>query len=398
LTGLPFSNASLLDEASSAAEAMYLSYNINGGKKKDFFIDKSVYPFIKDTIKTRAHYLGINIIEGDYTDSKIYENNLFGGIVQNPSDNGKVTDYSNFTEKMKNIKASSIVAVDIMSLLVSKTPGEMGFDIAVGGSQRFGVPMMNGGPHAGFFAVREEYKRKVPGRVVGISKDRHGNRALRLAMQTREQHIRREKATSNICTAQALLANMSAFYSIFHGKKGLIDIATRINLLASILSKQLEGFGYKVLNNSDEIFDTVTIVLDKSGIKLENLTDEFDKNKINFRSIDKNVISFTINETTTLTDLEDLLNIFNTVKKGKSDSKDVDITKIQENYSKLNLKENLRRQDQDFLHQDIFNKYSSETQVLRYIYYLQLKDISLANSMIPLGSCTMKMNATSELV
>lgn len=395
LTGLPFSNASLLDEATAATEGMYLAYSTAGQKKKSFFISDSVYPFIKDTIKTRAHYLGINIIEGDHNDSKLIgSEDLFGVIVQNPDSNGKVVDYSELNSKLKSRSVTSIVAADIMSLLIAKTPGEMGFDIAVGSAQRFGVPMMNGGPHAGFFAVRDEFKRKVPGRVVGVSRDRHGNPALRLAMQTREQHIRRDKATSNICTAQALLANMSAFFSVFHGKKGLIDIATRINLFAYILQKQIKSLNFSVLNQDDEIFDTVTIDMKKSQLK-GNLIEEFAKHKINLRQVNDNAVSVTINETTTLADLEELINLFSNVKGQKVN---FDIVKAGENLKETTLKSSIRRKDTDFLHQDIFNKYSSESQVLRYIYHLQLKDISLANSMITLGSCTMKMNATSELV
>lgn len=398
MTGLPFSNASLLDEATSAAEAMYLAHGQFNGKRKDFFVSNGVFPFIKDTIKTKAYYLGINIIEGDYNDPKILENtNLFGGIVQNPDNHGKVTDYSEFTEKMKANKAISIVAADIMSLLISKTPGEMGFDIAVGSSQRFGVPMMNGGPHAGFFAVHDSFKRKVPGRVVGVSKDKHGNKALRLAMQTREQHIRRDKATSNICTAQALLANMAAFYSIFHGKKGLVEISTRINILSSILHSELKNAGYAVLFAKEDIFDTVTINLEKSNIVLKNIIQVLEEHKINIRQIDDSFVSVTINETTNLSDLEELLSILLPLKNNKNNTK-FNIIESQKNFKDIVLNQNLRRQDNEFLHQDIFNKYSSETQLLRYIYYLQSKDISLANSMISLGSCTMKMNATSELV
>jgi glycine dehydrogenase len=400
LTGLPFSNASLLDEATSAAEAMYMAYNLHNGRRKDFFVSSNLFPFIKDVIKSRAHYIGINIIEGDYKNENLLNNpDLFGAIVQNPDNHGRVVDYSEFTQKMKKNEVVSIMAADIASLLMIKSPGEMGFDIAVGSAQRFGVPMMNGGPHAGFLASRDEYKRKIPGRVVGISKDSNENRALRLAMQTREQHIRRDKATSNICTAQALLANMSAFYSLFHGKQGLIEISQRYHLYATYLHKQLTtSFRYALVNNVEEIFDTITIDLAKSNLKKENVVAEFEKNHINIREIDENFVSVTINETTTLVDLEDIINIFAKLKERNS----VDLTKdslIKEyDQTKLSLCHSLRRDTSGILNEDIFNKYSSESQILRYIYYLQSKDVSLCNSMISLGSCTMKLNATSELV
>jgi glycine dehydrogenase len=399
LTGLPFSNASLLDEATSAAEAMYMSYNLHNGRKKDFFVSNQLFPYIKDVIKSRAHYIGINIIEGDYKDEKLFSNpELFGAIVQNPDNNGKVVDFSEFAQKLKKNEVVTIIAADIASLLLVKSPGDMGFDIAVGSAQRFGVPMMNGGPHAGFLASRDDYKRKIPGRVVGISKDSNDNRALRLAMQTREQHIRRDKATSNICTAQALLANMSAFYSIFHGKLGLIENSQRYHLYASYLHKQLENLGYSLLNAQNEIFDTVTIDLAKSNLKIENVVAEFEKNKINIREITGNVVSVTINEATTLVDLEDIVNVFALLKGRNPIDISNDILIKEYNQNKLSLSQELRRDTSNILNGDIFNKYSSESQILRYIYYLQSKDVSLCNSMISLGSCTMKLNSTSELV
>ncbi len=280
-----------------------------------------------------------------------------------------------------------------MSLLISKSPADMGFDIAVGSAQRFGVPMMNGGPHAGFLTTKDEYKRKMPGRIIGMSKDSHDKPALRLAMQTREQHIRRDKATSNICTAQALLANISAFYSLFHGKQGLINISLRLNHFANIIQNELSSLGFSFVNPSEFIYDTVTINCEKSNVELATLIELFEKNRINLREIDNNLVSITVNEQTTLFDVEDILNIFASLKERK-DFK-FDATRYKQTSSYLNS--NLQRTS-DFLSQDIFHKYTSETQLLRYIYSLQLKDISLCNSMISLGSCTMKMNATSELV
>lgn len=402
VTGLPFSNASLLDEATSAAEAMYMAFNITGGKKKDFFISENVYPFIKDLIRAKAHYIGINIIEGNHLDQSIYKNSLFGGIVQNPDNFGKVQDYSAFTSKMKEIEAISIVAADIMSLLMCKSPGEMGFDVAVGSAQRFGVPMMNGGPHAGFLATKDEFKRKIPGRVIGLSRDRHGNPALRLSMQTREQHIRRDKATSNICTAQALLANMAAFYSIHHGKTGLIQISQRINLFAVYLSEKIAGLGYQVLNKTEEIFDSVFIDVKASKMDMNTLISHFEKEKINLRKVSDSLVSVTINETTNLTDIEELVKVFSKVVGNSKLSESFKICsdpKIKNmDSSSITLKKELRRNMENVLNQDIFNKYTSEHQLTRYMYYLQLKDVSLCNSMISLGSCTMKLNATSEMI
>ncbi len=400
LTGLSFSNASLLDEATASAEAMYMAYNLSNGKKSDFFVASSVYPYIKDTLRARSNYLNINIIEGCPHDEKIFQNkNLCGGIVQNPNNLGKVEDYSVFTAKMKEIEGISIVAADIMSLLLCKSPGEMGFDIAVGSAQRFGVPMMNGGPHAGFLATRDEFKRKIPGRVVGVSRDRHGNPALRLSLQTREQHIRRDRATSNICTAQALLANIAAFFSIFHGKQGLIHISQRINLYATYLTQKLSDIGYSVLNKSEDVFDSVFIDAKKSGLAIDIIIATFEKHQINLRKVNENVFSVTLNETTSLKDLEQLVNIFLSLKGEKSTfdiSQDKAFTSL--NSEKIALKSSLRRSTENILNQDIFNKYSSEHQITRYMYYLQMKDISLCNSMISLGSCTMILNATSEMV
>lgn len=281
-----------------------------------------------------------------------------------------------------------------MSLILCKTPQEMGFDIAVGSAQRFGVPMMNGGPHAGFMATKDEYKRKMPGRVVGISKDTHGKPGLRLSIQTREQHIRRDKATSNICTAQALLANIASHYSVFHGKEGLIRIALKINNFAKILSEELKGLSYHVLNSSDTIFDTVIVNCEESGVSRDKVIDKFESQKFNLREVDQHSVGITINEPTTLFNIEEILTLFAELKDNK-------VYKFKPTEYKLvasNLKSALQRGNINFLEQEIFNKYSSETQILRYLYSLQLKDISLCNSMISLGSCTMKLNATSEMV
>jgi glycine dehydrogenase len=405
LTGLPFANASLLDEATAAGEAMFLAFNSLKQKRKDFFVSSNIYPFIKDLLRSKAYFLNINIVEGDPNDAEIFKNNnFFGGIVQNPDSTGKVNDYTSFAEKLRENKAVAIISVDIASLLLTKSPKEMGFDIAIGSAQRFGVPMMNGGPHAGFLAAKDEFKRMLPGRIIGISRDRFGNKAYRLTMQTREQHIKRDKATSNICTAQALLANMSVFYSIFHGKQGLIDISRRINLLAMNLQSELEKIGFVFVNKNNEIFDTVNFNCKKSGFSSSNeIVSYFEANKINLRKINDEFVSLTINETTTLADIEELLNLFVNLKNKNGNLKAINITDFNwvnnTNSNSVTFSNNLRRENlTEILQQDIFNKYSSETQLLRYIHFLQGKDISLCNSMIPLGSCTMKLNSTSELV
>ena len=318
---------------------------------------------------------------------------FFGGIVQNPGNKGEVSDWSIFAKKLHDNGGIAIVNCDIMSLLISKTPSAMGFDIAVGSAQRFGVPMMNGGPHAGFMTTKDEFKRKMPGRIIGMSIDCHEKPALRLAMQTREQHIRRDKATSNICTAQALLANISAFYSIFHGKQGLINISLRLNQFAYIIQNELSELGFKFINSAEKIYDTVSIDCERSQIELATVMDQFEKNKINLREINDNELSITVNEQMTIYDVEEILTLF-AMLRDKKDYK-LDILKYKNNGSYLSS--DLHRTG-EFLQQDIFNKFTSETQLLRYIYSLQLKDISLCNSMISLGSCTMKMNATCELV
>lgn len=320
--------------------------------------------------------------------SNFDNSDLCGVLIQNPDNFGKIQDFSKTVAYIKSKGALTIQAADILSLVLLKSAGDQGFEVCVGSAQRFGVPMMNGGPHAGFMAVKQELNRKIPGRVVGISKDNAGNPALRLALQTREQHIKRERATSNICTAQALLANMSVFYSIYHGKKGLIEIASRIVSFSSILSKGLISLGFKLKNQSSEIFDTVVVIDSQSC----SIVTEFQKRKINLRLIDNQSFGISFNDTTTIVDLEELLSIFSELKKST--------LKIEANaegdYRSI-LNKDLVRQG-SFLEHDIFNKYSSESQIMRYIYHLQKKDYSLLDGMIPLGSCTMKLNAAAELI
>ncbi len=271
LTGLPCANASLLDEATAAAEGMYLAFSHHNNKRKEFFLLEDTFPYVKDLIYTKAHYLGVKVIEGNLKKLESLDLSLLcGALIQNPSNLGKVSDHTEIVKKLKEKEVISIVSADILSLLIVKSPGQMGFDVCVGSAQRFGVPMMNGGPHAGYMAVTDELKRKMPGRVVGVSKDSSGNPAYRLSLQTREQHIKREKATSNICTAQALLANMASFFAIFHGKEGLVSIANRVCLFATLFSRALNEIGYKTNPKSALPFFIGSIIASKPKFPLIN--------------------------------------------------------------------------------------------------------------------------------
>lgn len=329
------------------------------------------------------------MVEGDVNNLSNFENNdICGVLIQNPDNFGKIQDYSNIVSNIKSKGILTIQAADILSLVLLKSAGDQGFDVCIGSAQRFGVPMMNGGPHAGFMAVKQELNRRMPGRVVGISIDNAGNPALRLALQTREQHIKRERATSNICTAQALLANMSAFYAIYHGKKGLIDIASRIVSFSSIFSKGIASLGFKVRNNTNEIFDTVVVIDSQAS----QIVTEFQKRRINLRLIDNNSFGISFNDTTTIVDVEELLSVFSELKKS---SLKIDLN-TEGDYKTILNKDFVRQSS--FLEHDVFNKYSSETQIMRYIYHLQKKDYSLLDGMIPLGSCTLKLNSAAELI
>lgn len=390
LTGLPYANASLLDEATAASEAMYIANSFHNGKRRKFFVLKDVFKFIKEVIYTRANYLDIEIIEGDIDSlNKINFEDFSGILIQNPNSNGAIIDYSHITLKAKTSNCLSISINDPLSLMIIKSPADMGFDISVGNTQRFGVPMMNGGPHAGFLAVKEDLNRKMPGRVIGLSVDSNGKPAFRLALQTREQHIKREKATSNICTAQALLANIASFYAIFHGKEGLKSIANRVYMLTYILSSGLKSQGYEIVNNSSIIFDTI-LIKDKEA---EQIYEKFIKNEINLRKIDKNHLSISLNETVTVEDIQDLLDLFSEAKNKSKLKLDFNTSKTYENY----LSSDLQRKS-SFLKQTVFNNYTSETQIMRYLNHLQSKDYSLVHGMIPLGSCTLKLNSAAELI
>ncbi len=390
LTGMEIANASLLDEGTGAAEAMIMLYGlrsraaINEGRNS-FFVDKNVFPQTLAVIQTRAVPLGINIITGDYKEMKF--NNSFGCLIQYPDCNGKINDYSNFVEEVHKQNILVAVTVDILSLVLLSPPGEWGADVVTGSTQRFGVPLGYGGPHAAFFATREQYKRSVPGRIIGVSVDRHGSPALRMALQTREQHIKREKATSNICTAQALLATMAGMYAVYHGPEGLERIASHVHSSAVILREKLTALGCTEMNES--FFDTLDIVL-PSGLSTSDIREAAIARKINFRYKSENAIGISLDETVSEKDLNSIIEVFaQSVKKksGLVDSVD----------KKIDIPEKLRRSS-GILRERVFHRYHSETEMMRYIKMLERKDISLAHSMISLGSCTMKLNAASELM
>ena len=382
LTGLPVANASLLDEGTAAAEAMILAYT--QGKKKDFIVDDKIFPQTLEVLQTRAKPLGINIVQIDF-DSSIpiaSFSDAFGVIVQLPNNHGNLRHRSGVLRLAEVCKCMKIAIVDPMAQVLMQPVGEMGFDIAVGSMQRFGVPMGFGGPHAAFFATTEKHKRKIPGRIVGQSLDSQGNKALRLALQTREQHIRRDKATSNICTAQALLANMAGFYAAYHGSEGLRKIADRILKYRETLKTALRWCGKEV--DDTEGFDTVRI---KTDIDYYN----FLSDKFNVRYED-GWMMITLDELTTIQELDEIVQtqiVFNassnTIKHVYDACKDY-------------VWKHIPRRKGKWLEQDVFNKYHSETNMMRYINELVSKDFSLVNGMMPLGSCTMKLNAASELM
>jgi glycine dehydrogenase len=385
LTGLPLANASLLDEATAAAEAMSMFFNqSNNENKNKFFVDDAVFPQTKDVLITRATPLNIEIVFGNYATATLDEN-YFGALVQYPNNVGSIEDYRNFIAQVHAIKGYVVMATDLLALTLLTSPGELGADVAVGNSQRFGVPLGFGGPHAGFFATKDEFKRGIPGRIIGVSIDAKGNRALRMALQTREQHIKREKATSNICTAQALLANMAAMYAVYHGADGLKNIATRIALLTQVLSNSLNELGFKNINTN--YFDTLAIEANADNIKAIA-----EKNQINFRYINQNLIGISLDETTSQKDVLDIVYVFaESLEKNEAeiafDSDDI-LTSIP----------SFATRTSEYLTHPVFNTYRSESQMMRYIKQLENKDLSLNTSMISLGSCTMKLNAASEMI
>lgn len=314
---MDIANASLLDEATGAAEAVQMSFNIHNGKRTKYFLSESTFPQTIEVVKTKCHALGIELEVGNINDFDFSKANEYAGVLaQNPDNYGSVHDLTDFAEKLKKDKVIFTVAADILSLTVIKSPAEMGADIAVGSAQRFGIPLGYGGPHPGYFAAKDKYKRKMPGRIIGISKDIHGKQAFRMAMQTREQHIRRETATSNICTAQALLANMASFYMQWHGPNGLKKIAKKSRFFIQILMQEMEDLGIKWVTDSTNYFDTIAIDVKASGFSSSDwVLSEFHKQGINLRKIDDQIISISVDELTTLFDLDQLIEIFHQMKR-----------------------------------------------------------------------------------
>lgn len=394
LTGLPIANASLLDEGTAAAEAMIMMFNSRGrdavkqGANK-FFVSGRVFPQTIDVIKTRAVPLGIELINSNHDEFE-FEEGVFGAVIQYPDDKGAVTDYRAFVAKAHQHNALVAVAADIMSLVLLTPPGEWGADIVFGSTQRFGVPMGFGGPHAAYFSTREEFKRNMPGRIIGISVDANGDRALRMALQTREQHIKRERATSNICTSQVLLAVMAGMYAVYHGAEGLRKIARHINILSGVLAQELVNYGYQQLNRS--FFDTLFIRI-PDGMEMERLQALALENRVNFRFLDDKHIGISLDETTELADVNLILCIL-AMSAGKLCSEFICHPKECEKIHTLPV--DLTRKS-EILPQKVFSSYHSETEMMRYIKRLEIKDLALNRSMIPLGSCTMKLNAAAEL-
>ncbi|MDD2937556.1 MAG: glycine dehydrogenase (aminomethyl-transferring), partial [Proteiniphilum sp.] len=392
LTALPLANCSLLDEATAAAEAATMMHGLRSReqvkeKVETLFVDERIFPQTLSVLKTRMHYTGIEIVTGDWR-SLTFDRPLFGMILQYPDGEGSVEDYRELVKKAHEADCKVAVATDLMALVLLTPPGEWGADIAFGSSQRFGIPMFYGGPSAAFFATKEEYKRSMPGRIIGISKDAQGREAYRMALQTREQHIKREKATSNICTAQALLATMSSFYAVYHGPEGLKEIARRIHAIASHVSEELKEMGFKQLNKS--FFDTLKVALPE-GITVQDIRENAEMRSINLRYYPSGEIGISIDETTNNYRVHELLAVF-AMAAGSSK-----VFLIDDLPEKISLKESQLRKT-DFLAHPTFHLYHTETELMRYIKRLERKDISLAHSMISLGSCTMKLNAASELL
>lgn len=391
LTAMPIANASLLDEGTAAAEAMLMFFNSRSREQiknnvNKFFVSRCVFPQTIEVIITRSKPLGIEVVVGNHNEIDLNKT-YFGALLQYPTSNGKINHYTEFVEKAHNADISVAVAADLLSLTLLTPPGEWGADVVLGSTQRFGLPMGFGGPHAGYFAVSEKFKRNIPGRIIGISLDANGNRALRMALQTREQHIKRERATSNICTAQALLAIMSGMYAVYHGPEGLKEIAAHINTLANILNTELPKYGFKQEN--EFFFDTLKVAL-PDNVKIADLRKLVLEQKINLRYIDDNHIGISLDETTSLGDINLLLSIFAKAA-GHSFHPVTSITSTQSC-----IPQALKRTSA-FLKHAVFNTYHSETEMMRYIKKLEVKDLSLNRAMIPLGSCTMKLNAGTEM-
>jgi glycine dehydrogenase len=390
LTGLPIANASLLDEATAAAEAMTMLFN---HKNKDhdhitapkFFVDEKLFAQTKAVLATRANPIGIELVTGDFKTINPTEE-FFGAIVQYPNSDGAVLDYRQFIANMQAVNAKVVMATDLLALSLLTPPGELGADVAVGNSQRFGVPMGFGGPHAAFFATKDEFKRVIPGRIIGVSIDAQGERCLRMALQTREQHIRREKATSNICTAQALLANMAAMYAVYHGPEGIKNIAKRVSMLALVLQQELEALGFDCMN--EFFFDTIKVHVKDAAI----IRTEAEKQEMNFFYFDNQHIGISLDETKNQKDILRILHVF-----ARSRNIQTATAGFDADATLTNIPTALTRTS-TYLQHPVFNSHHSESQMMRYLKSLENKDLSLNTSMISLGSCTMKLNAATQLI
>jgi len=385
LTGMELANASLLDEATAAAEAMALLFDVRERSKKKagankFFVSDEILPQTLSLLQTRATPIGIELVIGNH-ESFTFDDAYFGAILQYPGKYGQLYDYESFVKKATDNDIKVAVAADILSLVKLKAPGEFGASVVVGTTQRFGIPLGYGGPHAAYFATKDAYKRSIPGRIIGITKDMNGKRALRMALQTREQHIKRERATSNICTAQVLLAVMAGMYAVYHGQEGLKYIANTVHENTKKLASTLENLGFQQKNTS--FFDTLLV-----KVSAKELKTVAEQKEINFNYVDEQHVSISINETVSHNELEEIISCFTTAfnlkNKESNNTKDVIPTNIQRNTS--------------FLENDVFNTYQSETDMMRYIKKLERKDLALNHSMISLGSCTMKLNAASEML
>ena len=387
LSGMEIANASLLDEGTAAAEAMALLFDVRTRDQKKnnvckFFVSEEILPQTLSVLQTRSAPIGVELVVGNHEDFD-FSSEFYGAILQYPGKFGQIYDYAGFISKAKTNDIKIAVAADILSLIKLKSPGEMGADVVLGTTQRFGIPLGYGGPHAAYFATKQEYKRSMPGRIIGVTIDTNGNRALRMALQTREQHIKRDKATSNICTAQVLLSVMAGMYAVYHGPDGLKYIADKLHSSAVTLANELEKLGLYQINSA--YFDTIVVKTDAQKVR-----EIAELNEVNFYYVDDNTVSISLNETTSIADLNKIVSIFAEAT-GKSFT----------SFSKLSdaelLTSNLIRKD-SFLQHSVFNKYHSESALMRYIKMLERKDLALNHSMISLGSCTMKLNAASEML
>jgi glycine dehydrogenase len=385
LTGLPIANASLLDEATAAAEAMTMSKRVAKSSSNVFFVDRDTHPQTIGVIETRAKGFGYTVQVGDPL-KDLQAGEVFGALLSYPGSSGEVRDFSKVIEALHAVGALAIMATDLLALALLKTPGELGADIAIGSSQRFGVPMGFGGPHAAFFATRDDYKRTMPGRLIGVSVDAKGKRALRMALQTREQHIRREKATSNICTAQVLLAVIASMFAVYLGPRGIRKTAERTHRFAEVFAEAVKTYGFEVKTKA--FFDTVTLHVPGRAHMLWAKAKE---KRINLRFVDADHLGISFDQSTRRQEMMKLLSVFRSDAETRTDIDAIDTKTAEVIPTALQRKS-------DFLTHPVFSMYQSETEMMRYLRHLQCKDLALDQAMIPLGSCTMKLNATTEMI